>query len=528
MKTKDRLNAVIRECSNEIKSSLTQKGLNIARLQAYPESWKDVISFEDLAIRLQDACNAGTPSRGGYHYVAFDLVETGNHIHGIKFACGDFPNAFFYSNPSSFSEIIDSHIATNRRRLRYCIDMADSNVKEMRKKKLLCQYAIREIRESSGFDWLNVLKRVQPSACLCVWFHGMVSDEIEIPFEEYNEDLIFFEGELYERESLNYCEHYDEYTTEETETVNIDWRTTQQWSETAACRHAIRGYLSEEYFSCEYEDLYYDEDGNGDTLDAWNNAGYHMNDDGYMTEENDVSRVCGYHEHFTAWNTIGTTSEEYGFATIGFEIEKTDWQGATDEGDEISESRLIALVTEDSSCGVEGITHPIACGDYETGGDAIQNCPAVDSDYDKSCGGHVTIRMRRNVSVPDISPHMGIIYAMYRYRLNNHYCSGNKRLEYCESKYSVAKDRSNGVEIRLPGAVVNRTTLKNRFRIFSEMAYAIHNHLSTDEYAERIMPILESIYEPGKLSRILELAKEFQEYIETGTVSTSIRKYIND
>lgn len=209
-------------------------------------------------------------------------------------------------------------------------------------------------------------------------------------------------------------------------------------------------------------------------------------------------------------------------ARIGFEIEKTDFMGCCEEGDEVGIRDLIAAYELDGSCGVEAVTHILPLSmDRVVQSDIFklmdESRDIIDSDFDDSCGGHMTISIEGyNATELQylIRPYFGIFYALYYRRLHRGYCNKNVMLdcEGCSDKYSVVNLKRRLLEIRLPSAVTNVSTLKNRYKL---MAVLIDHATRQDSFYNFLMgakPVLLEMYS-GRESLVetrMQQAYEFQ------------------
>ena len=97
----------------------------------------------------------------------------------------------------------------------------------------------------------------------------------------------------------------------------------------------------------------------------------------------------------------------------------------------------------------------------------FQAAPIINSDTNTSCGGHTTIcvaGMDSQELLSKIRRYSGLLYALYRGRLNNSYCRADMRMNgRYQDRYSVALAKSGGcVEFRLPSAIPSVTSLIRR------------------------------------------------------------------
>ena len=165
----------------------------------------------------------------------------------------------------------------------------------------------------------------------------------------------------------------------------------------------------------------------------------------------------------------------------------------------------------------------------------FQAAPIINSDTNTSCGGHTTIcvaGMDSQELLSKIRRYSGLLYALYRGRLNNSYCRADMRMNgRYQDRYSVALAKSGGcVEFRLPSAIPSVTSLIRRYEIFYLMLdFAINRstiHFSV--FLNKCKPIVLRMYDynQDRADMILGLAKDFQHYINTGNIRQSIRQYV--
>jgi len=159
----------------------------------------------------------------------------------------------------------------------------------------------------------------------------------------------------------------------------------------------------------------------------------------------------------------------------------------------------------------------------------------IDSDTNRSCGGHTTIcvsGMSSEELRDKIRNYSGLIYALYRRRLQNSFCRQDIRMrETSQNRYSTALIKSGGcVEYRLPSAVLSTHSLVRRYEIFFELLdFAVNrNRVNFSQFVRKCRPILLRMYgyNTEQVDMITRLAKDFQSFINTGRVSGNISEYI--
>ena len=236
---------------------------------------------------------------------------------------------------------------------------------------------------------------------------------------------------------------------------------------------------------------------------------------------------------------------------IGFEVEKIKLKGCDEVGDHIGCYDLFARYETDSSCGTEAITHVLPLsGVRSTSRKKVfemidEASEIIDGDCNKYCGGHITISagkgsdsafsnpMKSIDLLERIKGNLSIVYALYRYRLNNSYCSGNKDLKpNIDGGYHVVKlkNRINAVEIRLFNRVINTTQLKLRYDLMYLIVRRSLDNVNFDEILKEVKPILMKMYENNehKVENILELSVYFRTYLIADIIHESINCFIND
>jgi hypothetical protein len=157
----------------------------------------------------------------------------------------------------------------------------------------------------------------------------------------------------------------------------------------------------------------------------------------------------------------------------------------------------------------------------------------IDSDVNRSCGGHTTLcaaGLSSSELTARIRNYSGLIYALYRGRLRNPYCSGNVRMFDESGRGAIAIKSGGCVEFRLPSGVPSVQSLIRRYEIFFElMDFSVNrNRINFNMFLDKCTPILLRMYDYNteRVELILSLAKDFQHYINTGRVRESIREFM--
>lgn len=233
--------------------------------------------------------------------------------------------------------------------------------------------------------------------------------------------------------------------------------------------------------------------------------------------------------------------------TIGFEVEKNSFHRTS-----LKEYELFCGFERDGSCGVEAVTHILPLlpqSQWRTKVfDMMHKAEKIIDDRfspsDRRCGGHITIGvqgMRGSEILEKVRKFSGLVYALFPNRLQNHYCSFNKRmLPYmdCPSnnwhyKYQAClvkeMDSFGVIEFRLPSKIESVKQMMRRY----EFMYEIVNHSINDggnfaKLIKKIQPILMSMYnnDAQKVAEKIEMAIEFQNYIDNNILTHRISQYI--
>lgn len=320
--------------------------------------------------------------------------------------------------------------------------------------------------------------------------YQMMADSVENDYLTIDEwvcdDYFEYEGNFYSnddycttreccvarKDDVYFCEYFEEWTTDDTETVYIRRNTFQY------CQEAI-----DECSLTYYDGSYYD----GDAL-AYNDLCeidgriYAENDcyfyDGEWhtePEEEEPRYIREYHtDEAPRFIRFSETPEYF----IGFEIEKEDIH--------VKESILIGDFEDkfpkwrkekDASLNPkEG--YELVSPAFELNADEI--CKLIKSDsvlinhinakFSDSCGGHLNIS-KTNTSGLDffrsIEGYTPLIYALYSKRLTRDYCVGksNKDLKNDRSRSQAVNIKSNYIEYRVFSAVSNVDTLVWRAKL---------------------------------------------------------------
>ena len=311
-------------------------------------------------------------------------------------------------------------------------------------------------------------------------------------------------------------------------------------------RYADRGHAEGQWIH--YEDSAYCED-----IDEYvhvDDAHYCESDGCWYWEEDNAREpepdtIANYHNSPSARKIIKysdmTMVSNY---WIGFEIEKNyfvvDGEQHRYQGDVVGECDLFKGYETDSSCGVEAITNILPLGTDRNRFEVfsmMENPIArqvINSPTSSSCGGHINISSDNHSPAElydRMRPYMGILYALFRYRLKNSYCQGNPKVDrYNNQKYSPVYLRPTHVEIRIPNRVISVEQLKRRYDLMYLIVHSATLSLEFHEVIERAKPIIAKMY-GGNAERVklaLDLAYDFRDYIENDLISYKIQDYVRD
>ena len=227
--------------------------------------------------------------------------------------------------------------------------------------------------------------------------------------------------------------------------------------------------------------------------------------------------------------------------TIGFEVEKNQLHRGA-----VREYELFCGFERDGSCGYEAVTHVLPLlpsGQWRTKVyDMMHKAEKIIDDRyspsDRRCGGHITIAvdgLSGDQLRESVRKNCGIIYALFKKRLSNHYCSYNNRMQsYNEcinwhSKYQLALVKGGCLEFRLPSRFESVKQMMRRYELFYEVVNASVSGTSHEALLKKLKPVIVSMYngDTDKAEEVLRLAKLFRTYILKGEVHQDIAPYLS-
>lgn len=223
--------------------------------------------------------------------------------------------------------------------------------------------------------------------------------------------------------------------------------------------------------------------------------------------------------------------------TIGIEVEKNQFSRSA-----IYEYELFKGFERDGSCGYEAITHVLPllpAGSWRNKVfDIIYKAERIIDDRyspsDHRCGGHITISAKGlsgGELMDAVRGYSGIIYALFRYRLRNTFCSENNRMERYTygSRYQVCLKKDDRIEFRLPNKFESVKQVMRRYELFYELLdFSVNVKGTYGAFLKRVAPIVTSMYngDADKVKEVLALAVDFQVYINTGVKSPSVERFL--
>lgn len=222
--------------------------------------------------------------------------------------------------------------------------------------------------------------------------------------------------------------------------------------------------------------------------------------------------------------------------TIGFEVEKNQLSRNA-----VKEYELFCGFERDGSCGYEAVTHVLPllpAGKWRTKVfDLMHKAEKIIDDRyspsDRRCGGHITIAADgfTGLQLRDaVRKNAGILYALFRNRLENRFCSGNNRMQdiYCD-RYQVSLAKGNCLEFRLPSRFESVKQMMRRYELMYELVnYSVNKPNGSHEaFLKTITPIIISMYngDTEKANEVMRLAKLFRAYILKGETHEDIARY---
>lgn len=394
-----------------------------------------------------------------------------------------------------------------------------------------------------------------------------LDEVVEVEGEYYNseeDDVCYVEGrdEWYHIDDCTYSNGMDEWVHNDDGEWDYseDEFATNDWFSDNDYNYIEYGMASGRYLYYEYatycediSDYVHEDDAHWDEVSEMS----------YYDEDNIPSRGKEYISSYHGSPCPEDLSNGSEFK-IGIEIEKNSIMRYDSEGDEIGEYDLLKGFETDSSCGVEAITNILPLDDidsenekrvfkmFEDARDVID-----EEEVDSTCGGHMTVSYNKNLAHKIIKGRNGeltdyvshqdtlrekmkinssILYALYRYRLNNRYCKNHKDLknEFTsgEHRYMPILNKPNGtVEFRLFSRIKNVEQLKLRYRLMYQlMDHSLNKDSSYSVFLLSVLPILREMYSGNedKLKQVIRLSYKFKSFFELGYVEEEVREFLSE
>ena len=218
--------------------------------------------------------------------------------------------------------------------------------------------------------------------------------------------------------------------------------------------------------------------------------------------------------------------------TIGFEVEKNSFSRGA-----VTEYALFAGFERDGSCGYEAITHILPLLPKGEWRNKVFNMMyeakrIIEDSYSPSntrCGGHITLAvdgMSGEELLNRLRKFSGVMYALFRRRLGNSYCSQNPLMEAnfaYHTRYQVCLVKGNRVEFRLPSRVTGVKQMMRRYELcYTMLDFAVNRpNASFKTFVKAVSPIVMSMYgrDEAKCYEILRLSEAFNKMLRTGRIN---------
>lgn len=252
--------------------------------------------------------------------------------------------------------------------------------------------------------------------------------------------------------------------------------------------------------------------------------------------------------------------------TIGFEVEKNELHRSA-----VREYELFCGFERDRSCGFEAVTHvlplvgaskwrtkvfdmmhkaeKIIDSQWSRADDTRNDKRPYSSDNDvivSTCGGHITLScdgISSEELVRKLRKFSGIVYAIFRGRLMNRYCSENLRMHADTSGdgYSgvingwsrpmVCLIKTNGcVEFRLSSKIDSVADMRERYELMYMLMDTAINRPDTSfkAFLKAVKPIISRMYlgNEDDIKRVMLDAVDFQLWIDKAVITERTMKWL--
>lgn len=225
---------------------------------------------------------------------------------------------------------------------------------------------------------------------------------------------------------------------------------------------------------------------------------------------------------------------------IGFEVEK-GVSGDFDPDDLPYDVEVIPIFhrrESDGSCGTEFVTGILPLAPKGAIRTAVFNefdaaSEIFDLPADKRCGGHVTVSVEGlsgQQLYERIKPYLGLVYALYRHRLKNQYCSvdiANLR-DPGDTRYRPVQIKGPCIEFRIVRRFDSVASAVNRYELFYELVDGAANKRSRKSVYRRCSKIVRRMVgSKDKAKEIFALAREFDVMLNDYTISDGVAHWIS-
>ena len=228
---------------------------------------------------------------------------------------------------------------------------------------------------------------------------------------------------------------------------------------------------------------------------------------------------------------------------IGFEIEKNRISRGA-----VRPYPLFCGFERDSSCGYEAVTNILPLVGKSIWRNKVFNMfheaeRVIDDQWspsDYSCGGHMTISvdgMSGEELMEIMRPLSGIVLALYRRRLNHHYCNSNMTMlprghddvynGYQRS--NVVNVKTGAIEYRLPSRITSVASLKRRYELMYVLVDCAVKGKTASYALRKVQPIVLAMYEGNKdkTAKVMSLAKAMTKFIKSGKINAEVMPFVD-
>ena len=250
--------------------------------------------------------------------------------------------------------------------------------------------------------------------------------------------------------------------------------------------------------------------------------------------------------------------------TIGFEVEKNELHRSA-----VREYELFCGFERDSSCGYEAVTNVLPLVGPSKWRTKVFDMmhkaeKIIDSRYSRAdetrndggyysrdvqvstCGGHATLsceNMSSEELIEKLRKYSGIIYALFRGRLMNKYCSKNLRMHADRSgdgysdvingweRTMVCLPKSYGlVEFRVVSKFDSVADMRERYELFYMLMDTAINHdtMTFKAFLKAIKPIISRMYlgNESDVERVMLDAVDYQLWIDKAIITERTMYYL--